>query len=282
MLSSPYFYALSAVLMWSTVATAFKLTLSHIDPVSMLFCSSAVASVVLWGLCATGRKCAFSRRWLYMSSLMGFLNPFLYYLVLFQAYNRLPAQIAQSINYTWAIVLVILSILVLRQRIGIREIAGVLLGFSGAVLISSGGALLSPDGLDSVGLILAFSSSFIWATYWILAMRDDRDRIVAFAGNFTMGALYTGVFILLRGGFTCNAGGILGSIWIGLMEMGITFLVWDRALKLAENTARVANLIYLTPFLSLLLIGGVLSEKIMVSTVAGLILIVAGILIARR
>ena len=66
------------------------------------------------------------------------------------------------------------------------------------------------------------------------------------------------------------------------MEMGITFLVWDRALKLAENTARVANLIYLTPFLSLLLIGGVLSEKIMVSTVAGLILIVAGILIARR
>jgi len=74
----------------------------------------------------------------------------------------------------------------------------------------------------------------------------------------------------------------MGSVWIGLFEMGITFVVWDRALRLAKNTAQVANLIYLTPFVSLLFIGGILSESIMWSTVVGLILIVSGILIARR
>ncbi len=282
MLSSPYFYAILAVVLWSTVATAFKLTLSHVEPISMLLCSSVVAALVLWGMCIYGRRCSISRSWLKASAVMGFLNPFLYYVILFQAYDRLPAQIAQSINYTWAIVLVVLSMVILRQRTGIREVVGVVLGFLGAVLVSSGGALLFPGGLDGWGLLLAFSSSFVWAFYWILAMRDGRERLVAFAGNFTMGALYTALFLLFRGGFECNAGGMAGSIWIGLFEMGITFVVWDRALRLAENAARVANLIYLTPFLSLLLIGGILSESIMWSTVAGLALIVSGILMARR
>jgi len=213
---------------------------------------------------------------------MGLLNPFLYYLVLFEAYNRLPAQIAQAINYTWAIVLVILSIFILRQKVTLRELVGVLVGFSGAVLVSSGGMLFIPGGLDSIGLLLAFASSFIWATYWTLAMRDRRDRILAFAGNFTMGAIYTGLLLLIKGGFSCNSPGLAGSVWIGLFEMGITFVVWDRALRLAKNTAQVANLIYLTPFVSLLFIGGILSESIMWSTVVGLILIVSGILIARR
>jgi len=187
MLSSPYFYAFLAVLLWSSVATAFKLTLSHIDPVSMLFCSSVVAAVVLWGLCFYRKVCRFSDGWLRISALMGLLNPFMYYLVLFEAYNRLPAQIAQAINYTWAIVLVVLSIVILRQKVTLRELVGVLVGFSGAVLVSSGGMLFIPGGLDAIGLLLAFASSFIWATYWIVAMRDRRERILAFAGNFTMG-----------------------------------------------------------------------------------------------
>ncbi len=282
MLSSPYLYAFLAVLLWSSVATAFKLTLSHIDPISMLFCSSVVAAVVLWGLCFYRKVCRFSDGWLRISALMGLLNPFLYYLVLFEAYNRLPAQIAQAINYTWAIVLVVLSIFILRQKVTFRELVGVLVGFSGAVLVSSGGMLFIPGGLDAIGLLLAFSSSFIWATYWIVAMRDRRERILAFAGNFTMGAIYTGLFLLIKGGISCNGPGLAGSVWIGLFEMGITFVVWDRALRLARNTAQVANLIYLTPFVSLLFIGGVLSESIMWSTVVGLILIVSGILIARR
>ncbi len=282
MLSSAYFYALSAVILWSTVATAFKLTLRYIDPISMLFCSSTVASIVLWVLCILRRSCGFSGVWLRKSLLMGFLNPFLYYLVLFDAYHRLPAQIAQAINYTWAIVLVVLSMIFLRQRISVREILGVVVGFSGAVLVSSGGMILSPGGLDRLGLLLAFFSSFVWAAYWILAMGDGRERISAFAGNFTMGALYTGILLLLRGGFSCNWQGMMGSVWIGLFEMGITFLVWDRSLRTARNTAQVANLIYLTPFISLLFIRGILSESVMWSTVVGLILIVSGILMTRK
>ena len=41
---------------------------------------------------------------------LGFLNPFLYYVVLFKAYDLLPAQEAQPLNYTWAITLAILFV----------------------------------------------------------------------------------------------------------------------------------------------------------------------------
>jgi drug/metabolite transporter (DMT)-like permease len=75
--------------------------------------------------------------------------------------------------------------------------------------------------------------------------------------------------------------GILGAVYIGLFEMGVTFLLWLKALKLSKTTAHVANLIYLTPFLSLLVISIAVGEKILLSTVIGLVFIVGGIILQK-
>ena len=277
-----YFYAFLAVLFWSSVATAFKLTLRFIDPFSMLFYASLIASVVLGIACFLSGKCVhLNGRWLSRSAIMGLLNPFLYYIILFNAYDRLPAQMAQAINYTWALVLVILSAILLHQRITLKQFSGVLIGFLGAVVVSSRGRFQTYfHDIDVIGLALAFASAFVWAYYWIMAMRDERDEIVAFFGNFLMGTIYVALLLMFTG-IQWHPPGFVGSVWIGLFEMGITFLVWNRALKLAENTAVVANLVYLTPFFSLILIRLVLGETIMPSTVVGLILIIAGIIISR-
>jgi drug/metabolite transporter (DMT)-like permease len=71
-------------------------------------------------------------------------------------------------------------------------------------------------------------------------------------------------------------------LYIGTFEMGIAFVAWLRALRLSRTTAQVGQLIYLTPFLSLLAIGLVVGEPIYASTVAGLALIVGGIVLQRR
>ena len=108
-----YAYALGTVLMWATVASAFKITLRYLDFGQLLLYASATAVLVLaavvllqgkWGLV---RRC--SGRDLARSALLGLLNPFAYYLVLFKAYDLLPAQEAQPLNYTWPIMLVLLS-----------------------------------------------------------------------------------------------------------------------------------------------------------------------------
>ena len=58
----------------------------------------------------------------------------------------------------------------------------------------------------------------------------------------------------------------------------LPYLTWALALDLG-NTAVIANLAYLTPFVSLLLTHFVLGEKITVFSVLGLVLIVTGIII---
>ena len=67
--------------------------------------------------------------------------------------------------------------------------------------------------------------------------------------------------------------------YIGTIEMGLAFLCWSRALALAENAARVSILIFISPFLSLILISQVLGETIAYTTILGLIGIVGGLLV---
>ncbi|WP_320041626.1 DMT family transporter [uncultured Desulfobacter sp.] len=58
---------------------------------------------------------------------------------------------------------------------------------------------------------------------------------------------------------------------------GFAFITWITALRLSGNTGRVANLVFLTPFISLIFICFVLGESIEARTWVGLFLIVTGI-----
>jgi drug/metabolite transporter (DMT)-like permease len=67
------------------------------------------------------------------------------------------------------------------------------------------------------------------------------------------------------------------AIYVGFFEMGITFVIWSIALKKSITAAKVSNLVYLVPFLSLVVIYFVLEEPIGFPTIIGLFLIVGGL-----
>ena len=75
-----------------------------------------------------------------------------------------------------------------------------------------------------------------------------------------------------------NLQGLLGSIYVGAFEMGITFYLWLKALSLAKSTAKMGNIIYIVPFVSLLFINSIVGETIYWTTIAGLVIIVTSIL----
>ena len=151
-----YVYGLTTVLLWSTVATAFKLSLRHVDHFQLLLYACAVSILVLSiMLIVLGRwrlVLSYSGRQYGQSLALGVLNPFLYYLVLFKAYDLLPAQEAQPLNYTWALTLAFLSVPLLGQRIGARELAAGLVSYSGVVVISVRGDVSGLRFSDPVGL----------------------------------------------------------------------------------------------------------------------------------
>jgi drug/metabolite transporter (DMT)-like permease len=279
-----YLYALITVFFWSTVATAFKVALRYLDIYQLVFYASLTSSLILVVAVAINRqlhqlKETLAAHWR-LCLLSASLNPVLYYLVLFAAYDRLPAQVAQPINYTWAIVLTFLSIVVLKQRMLWQDIMAACICYGGVVIIVGQGdwGTLRPE--DAPGIALALGSTLIWATYWVLNIRDTREPTIALCLNFTVAVPITLVIcFVFSNPLAVEPFGLAGAVYVGVFEMGLAFLFWSHALKLAENTSRVSNLIFLSPFLSLFFIHQILGEPIYITTWVGLLVIVFGLLL---
>jgi len=279
-----YLYAGAAVLLWSTQASAFKVSLRYLEVPQMLFYAVLVSTVVLLAILVAQGKLALalrcSPRQYVRSAALGFLNPFLYYFLLFEAYDLLPAQEALPLNYTWPIVIVIMSVPLLKQPISRTVVAAMVVSFFGVFLISARGAVVGLRFTDPVGTALAVGSAFIWATFWLANVRDDRDEVVKLFLGFAFGLVFVTVAALILTGLAVDdLRGVGGAAYIGVFEMGVTFVLWLRAMSLSRTTAQVSNLIYLSPFLSLVLISVIVGETILLSSVVGLMFIVGGIVI---
>jgi drug/metabolite transporter (DMT)-like permease len=285
-----YIFAFVAVLFWSTSASAFKICLSperlNVPVLPLLFGASLVSSAALFlHLLLSGKAAllkSLSKDDLKRSEFLGFLSPFLYYTVLFKAYSILPAQEAQPLNFVWPLTLVLLSVPILKHKIKRRDILAILISFSGVLVISTKGHILSFRLTDPLGVALATGSSIPWALYWIYNVKDKRDEVLGLFLNFTCATVYVFVLMLVTGELKIpGLKGVLGVTYVGLFEMGITFLIWLKALKLSKTTANVAGLIYLVPFLSLVVIYFVLGEIILPSTIIGAVFIVGGIILQK-
>lgn len=280
-------FALLAVLFWSTAGSAFKISLRYTEPLPLLLVSVTVAVMLLFimNMLSSGLRMAFALKpWEYATSaLMGFLNPFLYYAVLFEAYDRLYAQEAVVINYLWPVVLVLLSIPVLKQRIAWYQVMGILVSFAGTAVIATGGNFSSFEFRDPLGIALAGGSALIWAVYWLLNLRDKRENLPKLLLNFLFGLFFIIIWSLIRETpIRLPTELLLGGTYIGFFEMGLTFAIWLQALRLSSDTAKVSNLIFLSPFLSLIWVWTTVGEAIFQSTVWGLLLILAGIALQRQ
>lgn len=276
-------YAGLSILFWSTAASAFKIALQYIDFLQLLFISTVTSLFVIGLILVWQRKIPLLKQQirgnLLPSALLGFLNPFLYYLVLLKAYSILPAQIAQPLNFTWPIVLVLLSIPLLKQKISARSILAIFISFTGVFFISSQGKPFDLQFANPFGVSLAVGSSLVWALFWIYNVRDKRDEIVKLFLCFVFATVYITIVTLLFSSVRIPSWqGWLSGIYVGIFEMGITFVFWLKALKYSSSTSKVGNLIYLTPFFSLVIIHIVIGENIYFTTIFGLALIVAGIL----
>lgn len=275
--------ASTAVLSWATVATAFKIALEHLTVFNMLLLSTWTA-VLIYAIMMTVEKkwqelCAMPLKLTVQTALLGLLNPVIYYLVLFRAYDMLPAQMAQPLNYAWPIVLLVLLAVFNHEKISGKKYIGMLISVSGVVCISLGGGGVK-GGVSVAGIAMALFSAVLWATYWLLnnRLKDKVDTTMSLFLGFFAGAVVLAVGGLFVGIEINSVEGLLSGIYIGCFEMGIPFLTFGMALRITKNPALINQMCYLSPFLSLFLIAVVLGETIVPTTYVGLALIVAGLI----
>lgn len=279
-----YLYGIATVLLWSTVASAFKLSLRYLDYAQLLLYASAVSTVALGCAVLVQGKVSHlwseARRAWGRALLLGLCNPLAYYLVLFSAYERLPAQEAQPLNYTWALTLALLSVPLLKQRLRWQDGVGGIVCYAGVLVISTHGDVFALHFTDSLGVVLALGSTVLWALYWIFNTREEGDPTVRLFLNFALSLPFVGLYCAWQSSLCpVPIEGLVGAGYIGLFEMGVAFVLWQQALRYAENTAQVGNLIFVSPFLSLGFIYLLVDEAIRPSTPVGLSLVVAGLVL---
>jgi len=219
------------------------------------------------------------RQWL-NSVLIGAFNPLLYYLVLFKAYSLLPAQVAQPVNMIWPITLALLSVPFLKQEISWISILALFISLTGVFFIASQGELTGFKNTDPLGLSLAVGSSVLWSLYWILNVLDKRDEIVKLFLNFAFGFIFLAPVVYFFSDFEIHTGnGLAAVIYVGIFEVGITYILWLKAMNYSTNNAKIGNLVFFAPFLSFIFIRFILKEEIFATTFIGLIFIIAGVLV---
>jgi drug/metabolite transporter (DMT)-like permease len=225
---------------------------------------------------------AFSSSDLIRCAFLGLLNPCLYYIILFKGYDALPAQEAMVINFSWPVMMVILSIPILKQTIDIKSFLSIILCYIGVITIATGGAFFSLSFNSPEGVFYMLLSTVIWSLFWLFNTKNKNDPLVSIFLIF----LFSSPLILLVVYFTNSFAtpsieGLIGSIYIGCFEMGISVVLWQSALKISTTVSRVASLVFITPFMSLVVLYIALGEKILASTFFGLILICAGLILQK-
>jgi len=284
--SKAYLFAGISIFFWSTVASAFKLSLRHLEPIQLVLYSTFFSICVLFFLVVYQGKLNlvknFTRADLKKCLLLGFLNPCLYYIILFKGYDALPAQEAMVINFSWPVMLVILSIPILKQTIDIKSFLSIIVCYFGVVIIATNGNISSLQFENPFGVFLMLSSTVIWSLFWLFNTKNSHDSMVSLFLIFVFSFPFILGFVVLTNSFVIpSIEGVIGSIYIGFFEMGICLVLWQSALKISTTVSRIASLVFITPFLSLIILYFILGERILLSTVAGILLICGGLILQK-
>lgn len=280
-----YIYAAVSIFLWSTLAVSAKLLLGNYNNMQVLCISSLFAAAVMLLIIGfTGRLKLFKEygiKDIIKLGTVGFPGIFLYHALYYGGAALLPASQSFVINYLWPVLSIVFACIILKEKMTAKKIIAVLLSFLGVSVVTSG-ALSQANKGGFTGAVLCMLAAISYALYTVLNKKYDYDQFFAMMINCLISFLLTAVYLMLRKEFVFPPVSELpGFIWSGVLTIAIPSVTWILALK-NGNTAKISNLAYITPFLSLLWSALILKEELTINCITGLMLILSGILIQMK
>jgi drug/metabolite transporter (DMT)-like permease len=267
-----------AIGLWAFLALLSRAA-AEVPPLQLTAISFAVSAAfgIAW-LAAKGRLAELRQRplaWLHgVGGLFGF------HALYFASLARAPAATANLINYTWPLLLVLLSAAVLGLPLTWRHLLGTALALLGCAALLGGGAAF-PAGA-ALGYALAAASAVVWASYSVLARRFWEVPSGAVAGFCGATAVLAAALHGATGAWVVPGPAAWAAmVALGVGPVGAAFALWDIGMKRGDPRL-LGTLAFATPVLSTMLLAAAGLAPFTATTVLASVLVAGGGYVAAR
>ena len=206
------------------------------------------------------------------------------WVLLFEAYRYTTVSTATLCYYMAPIFVILVSPLLLKQRLTGKKVLCVLVALAGMVLVS--GVLQSgiPAAGELRGILMGLGAAVFYAAVVLLNQKLDGvgayDKTVVQLG---VSAVVMVVYLLFTGGFTGISGvtaPVIGLLLVvGVLHTGIAYALYFGAIQ--RVTAQTAALMsYIDPVVAILLSALVLREHMGVPEAVGAVLVLGATLVS--
>jgi drug/metabolite transporter (DMT)-like permease len=279
-LKAGYKYAMACILLWGSTASISKLVLKDLDNLQVMFFTSLFATIALFFISLSQGKINIIKQYkikdYFTFMYMGFFGVFLYGYFFYGALMRLPAQEAYIITYLWPIMIVILASIILKEKLTLQKLIALCISFIGITVVATKGNFSNFSLGDMKGILFAISGAISYGLFSILGKKINYESVTSMMFYYLFACIIT--VIVTFNIPVISIYQFIGLLWLGVFTCGLAYVSWFLALKYGD-TAQMSSLMFLTPFLSLVYIHFFIGEKILLSSVIGLIIIILGILI---
>lgn len=278
-----HIFAITTIFMWSTLAAVVKLLLSDIPNLQALAISSYISSGFLLIVNVFTGKIKVMKslkiKDIGIISGLGFIGLFVYSALYYYGLSQLTSQEACIVNYLWPIMLVIFSCIILKEKLTAMKAVAMICSFVGIVVLSMG----SGDNLEgnvTLGIFSCIIAAACYGLFSVLNKKFNYDQSISMMIFWLVAAVCSTILGLVTEDWVSLDGKQwLGMLWLGIVVDAIAYLLWAIALNGTGNTAKIANIAYLTPFLSLVVSALLLKEAITLRALIALVFIIGGILL---
>jgi drug/metabolite transporter (DMT)-like permease len=283
----PRIALLIAVIFWGWTFVFTRVALAYLSPVELLAIRFLIGVPIL-GLIVLRkhRKLSFERSEL---RALGFGSLVLtsHFLIQISGLKYTTATNTGWIISITPLVLAILSWLVHKEKLGSKEIWGILIATGGILLLVSAGDLTSLDWMQSTGDWLVLISAHTWAVYTVVTRNVARSKppLVVTAAVMLPASIIVIIYVLFTSGISQFVS--LGpDVWWAVLYLGIpgtavAHWFWQEGIA-ALGGARAGLYLYLEPIATTALAVPFLGEPFSAATAVGGLLVLGGVYIAGR
>lgn len=281
------FALLITVSIWGTTFVATKLALRDVQPLTLTLARFILGTAVLLPLAWSDFRSHRSHLPWGQLALAGLFGGCLFFALQNLGLASTTASKASLIQSSVPALIALLSVPILKERIGLERGAGVAASMLGVAIIVIAGDGSTLAGGTTIGDIIMLGCALSWAAYTIevKGLEGRVSPLVLSTASVGFGALFmipfAGYELVTQAAPALTITGGLAIAYLGLVASAAPFLLWNFAISQLD-ASEAATYINLVPVVAVVSAVVLLEETLLPVQLAGAVLVLGGVWIASK